>query len=76
MITDCNVDRMFQLIESVFHLAHVDAHRGDPDALDFLQCYGIQQPQPQGHRVLATNKRPRRTHLIQLTPQSGAVVKV
>lgn len=59
MITDCNFDRMFQLIESVFRQAHADAHRGDPDALDFLQSYGA-QPKAQGHKVVATNPRPRK----------------
>jgi len=54
-----NFDRMFQLIESVFRQAHVDAVRGDVDALDFLMAYGA-QPQKQGHRVIATNPRPRR----------------
>ena len=58
MITDCNFDRMFQLIESVFRQAHADAHRGDPDALDFLQLYGA-QPIPQGHRVVTTYRRKR-----------------
>lgn len=51
-----NFDRMCLLISNVFHLAHQDAHRGDPDALDFLALYGI-QPKAQGHRVFAPYSR-------------------
>lgn len=62
-----NFDRLCLLIESVFRQAHADAHRGDPDALDFLALYGA-QPQAQGHRVFVPYTRPRRKNRARRGP--------